>query len=536
MERQQDYVLRTVEERGVRFVQLWFTDVLGMPKSFNITPAELENALEEGMTFDGSAIDGFSRVQESDVLAMPDPKTFQLLPYQADDVAGGPGVLRHATTSTGPRSRATPARCCAGPWSGPAASGFTFFVAPELEYFYFARAQRTIADGMPPVPLDQGSYFDLTATDLTSDLRQPAVLTLEEMGIPVEYTQHEDAPSQHEIDLRYTDALTMADTVMTFRMVVKEIAAQRGRATPASCPSRSPACRARACTPTCRSSRATPTPSTTTTTSTACRRWPGGSSPGCLRHAREITAVTNQWVNSYKRLIAGYEAPVYISWARNNRSALVRVPVVKKGKPDSTRIEYRAPDCACNPYLAFAVLLAAGLTGIEEGYDLPPEAAANLYQLSEQERVAERHRRPARLAGRGGRRDGAVRAGGGHPRRARLRVVHPQQAGGVGGLQGRGDPVRAAAVPPLALTGTTRLMEPLLIFPDPAPAVVVQALGLGGYPWTAVDSAEGGTERRARGRVVGRDRLRRRGPRGRLRPVPRPAQAATCPSSRSCWW
>jgi glutamine synthetase len=373
---QRDYVLRTVEERGIRFVQLWFTDVLGTPKAFNITPAELENALDEGMTFDGSAIDGFSRVQEADVLARPDLKTFQLLPWhgQGETVSrvfcdifsldGTPfqGCPRHTLRRTLERARS---------------AGYTFFASPEVEYFYF----RDDDPSHPPRTLDSGSYFDLTVADLSSDLRRRTVLTLEEMGIPVEHSQHEDAPSQHEIDLRYTDALTMADTVMTVRLVVKEMARQQGV-------------------------HATfmPKPLAGVQGSgmhTHLSLWEGERNAfadpddpyglstvayqfiaGLLHHAREITAVTNQWVNSYKRLVSGYEAPVHIGWARNNRSALVRVPVVKHGKTESTRLEYRAPDSACNPYLAFAVILAAGLRGIEKGYELPPEADANLFSLS----------------------------------------------------------------------------------------------------------------------------------------------------------
>ena len=388
VERQQDYVLRTVEERGIRFIQLWFTDVLGTPKSFQITPAELENALEEGMTFDGSTIDGFSRVQESDVLAMPDAKTFQLLPYMSDgapvarvvcdvvNLDGTPfeGDPRHVLRRTLERARSL---------------GFSFFVAPELEYFYFDAGTVDSAEGTPvPRPLDRGSYFDLTTNNLAAELRRETVLTLEDMGIPVEYSQHEDAPSQHEIDLRYTDAMTMADTVMTVRMVVKEIAARHGVM-----------------------ATFMPKPLHGVQGSgmhTHMSLFDGDSNAfyddsdeynlsavarmfiaGVLTHARELTAVTNQWVNSYKRLIVGYEAPVYISWARNNRSALVRVPPTKKGKPDSTRIEYRAPDPAANPYLAFAAVLAAGLNGIEKSYKLPPEAAANLYELSPAQRLAE---------------------------------------------------------------------------------------------------------------------------------------------------
>ena len=382
MQSQRDYVLRTVEERGIRFVQLWFTDVLGTSKAFNITPAELEHALDDGMTFDGSAIDGFSRVQESDVLARPDPKTFQLLPWHGkDDIVsrvycdifnldGTPfeGCPRHTLRRTLERARA---------------AGYTYFVAPEIEYFYFADADPS----RPPRPLDAGSYFDLSVADRSSELRRRTVLHLEEMGIPVEHAQHEDAPSQHEIDLRYTDALTMADTVMTVRHVVKEVARQQdvhasfmpkpmagvqgsGMHTHVSLWEGE------------RNAFAEPSDPYGLSTEARC------FIAGLLHHAREITAVTNQWVNSYKRLVAGYEAPVHIGWARNNRSALVRVPVVKDGREDATRLEYRAPDSACNPYLAFAVVLAAGMAGIEQGYELPPEADANLFTLSEQELAA----------------------------------------------------------------------------------------------------------------------------------------------------
>ena len=379
MSSQEEYVLRTVEERGIRFVQLWFTDVLGTPKTFSITPAELDNALDEGMTFDGSAIDGFSRVQESDVLARPDASTFQLLPWHGHgegqqaqvarvfcdivnlDRSPFEGCPRHVLRRAMGRARD---------------AGFTFYAAPEIEYFYFADSD----PAHPPTTLDSGSYFELTVADRASDIRQQTVLTLEEMGIPVEHAQHEDAPSQHEIDLRYTDALTRADTVMTVRLVAKEMARQQGVF-----------------------ASFMPKPLAGVqgsgmhthmslfqgdTNAFVDRDRPSGLSviaeqfiAGLLHHAGEITAVTNQWVNSYKRLVSGYEAPIHVSWARNNRSALVRVPVVKPGKFESTRIEYRAPDSACNPYLAFAVILAAGLRGIEQGYELPPEADANLFTL-----------------------------------------------------------------------------------------------------------------------------------------------------------
>ncbi len=384
MEHQKEYVLRTVEERKVRFVQLWFTDVLGVPKSFQITPAELEGALDEGLTFDGSTVDGFSRVQESDVLALPDATTFQLLPY-LDDGATTARVVCDVVDLDGTPFDGDPRQVLRRTLQRARELGYTFMAAPELEYFYFQRSQ----GDAPPVPLDHGSYFDHTTNDLTSSLRRQTVLALEEMGVPVEYSQHEDAPSQHEVDLRYTDALTMADTVMTARIVVKELAARRGVA-----------------------ATFMPKPLSGVQGSgmhTHLSLFEGDTNAfydddgddgdgyhlsvtarrfiaGVLRHARELTAVTNQWVNSYKRLIVGYEAPVYISWARNNRSALIRVPPTKAGKRESTRIEYRAPDPACNPYLAFAAVLSAGLAGMEGDYELPPELATNLYELSGEER------------------------------------------------------------------------------------------------------------------------------------------------------
>ncbi|MFZ0668530.1 MAG: glutamine synthetase family protein [Acidimicrobiales bacterium] len=383
MRSQQEYVLRTVEERAIRFVQLWFTDVLGTPKTFSITPAELENALEEGMTFDGSAIDGFSRIQESDVLARPDIKTFQVLPWHPADVPvasvfcdifnldGTPfeGCPRHVLRRTLDKARSR---------------GFTFFSSPEMEYFYFADAD----PGHPPATIDSGSYFELTATDKATDLRKQSVLTLEEMGIPVEHAQHEDAPSQHEIDLRYTDALTMADTVMTVRLVVKETAHRQG--VHASFMPKPLAGVQGSGMHTHLSlfegdTNAFYDPEDEYLVSTVAKRFIAG----LMRHASEITAVTNQWVNSYKRLVSGYEAPIYVSWARNNRSALIRIPVVKRGKPESTRVEYRAPDSACNPYLAFAVILAAGLKGIENEYELPREASQNLFAMTPEELAAD---------------------------------------------------------------------------------------------------------------------------------------------------
>ncbi|MDA8400443.1 MAG: glutamine synthetase family protein [Actinomycetota bacterium] len=385
---QRDYVLRTAEERGVRFIQLWFTDVLGIPKMFSITPAELEGALDEGITFDGSSIDGFSRIQESDVLACPDPKTFQILPLQSgdgdDDGSPVARVFCDISNLDGSAFEGCPRNVLRRALDKAREKGYSFYAAPEIEYFYFADSDPSRV----PCPLDAGSYFELTVGDLTTDIRKRTLLTLEDMGIPVEYAQHEDAPSQHEIDLRHTDALSMADAIMTVRLVVKEIA-QKRKAYATFMPK--PLAGVQGSGMHTHFSlfegdrNAFYDPDDERGLSDIARCFIAG----LLQHAREITAVTNQWVNSYKRLVAGYEAPVNVSWAHNNRSALIRVPVAKPGKVESTRIEYRAPDPACNPYLAFAVILAAGLDGVTSGYDLPAEAATNLYTMTPQELASE---------------------------------------------------------------------------------------------------------------------------------------------------
>jgi glutamine synthetase len=377
LEQQRDYVLRTVEERGVRLIRLWFTDVLGNLKSFAISPAELENALEDGMTFDGSSIDGFSRIQESDVLAIPDPNTFEVLPW-GDPKATEARVFCDIHHLDGTPFHGDPRQVLRRQLDAAHDMGYTFFVAPDIEFFYFATPER----GQTPVPLDEGGFFDLTTTDVAGSLRKQTIRTLETMSIPVEYSFHEDAPSQHEIDLRHTDALTMADSIMTFRLVVKEVAAANGV-------------------------HATFMPKPLEGVQGSGMHVhlslfqgddnafydaddPNNLSPvaksfmaGLLRHAAEITAITNQTVNSYKRLVPGFEAPVHVSWARNNRSGLIRVPIPKRGNPSATRIEYRSPDPACNPYLAFAVLLAAGMQGVKEGYELAPEADANLFEMND---------------------------------------------------------------------------------------------------------------------------------------------------------
>ena len=373
---QRDYVLRTVEERGVRLIRLWFTDVLGRHKSVAISPAELEVVLDEGLQFDGSAIDGFSRIQESDVLARPDAATFELLPWANPEEPSGT-IFCDITDLDGTPFKGDPRQVLRRNVDRARAAGFEMFCAPEVEFFYFADASTSSA----PVPLDQASYFDLTTADVASDLRKRTLHMLEALSIPVEYSFHEDSPSQHEIDLQYTDALSMADSIMTLRLAVKKIAMDRGvYATFMPKPLNG-----------VQGSgmhthlslfrdgvNAFHDPDAENGLSDTARAFIAG----LLKHAREITAITNQLVNSYKRINEGYEAPRYVSWARNNRSALVRVPIPKPGKVDSTRVEYRAVDPACNPYLAFSVLLAAGLRGVEDGLELPPEARANLYDLS----------------------------------------------------------------------------------------------------------------------------------------------------------
>ncbi len=377
LEQQRDYVLHTVEERGVRLVRLWFTDVLGNLKSFAISPAEMQSALEDGMTFDGSSIDGFSRIQESDVLAVPDPNTFEVLPW-GDPKATEARVFCDIRGLDGSDFAGDPRQVLRRNLAAAQAAGYSFYVSPDIEFFYFAPP----TPGQRPVPLDEGGFFDLTTTDVAGSLRKQTIRTLETMSIPVEYSFHEDAPSQHEIDLRHTDALTMADSIMTFRLVVKEVAASQGV-------------------------HATFMPKPLEgvqgsgmhvhlslfdgdTNAFYADDDPYSLSPvakafmaGLLRHAAEITAVTNQTVNSYKRLVPGFEAPVHVSWARNNRSGLIRVPIAKRGNPNATRLEYRSPDPSCNPYLAFSVILAAGLRGVREGYELPPEADNNLFEMDD---------------------------------------------------------------------------------------------------------------------------------------------------------
>ena len=373
-------VLGVVEKQGIKFVRLWFTDILGQLKSFAITPKELEGAFDEGMGFDGSSIKGFARIDESDMLAKPDPATFRIVPWRPKEHAVA-RMFCDIQQPDGSPYEGDPRYVLKRNLEQLEEKGYTFYVGPELEYFYFRDDKTTEV-------LDEGGYFDLTTLDAGSDLRRDTILTLEEMGIDVEYSHHEVAPSQHEIDLRYKDALTMADQVMTYRIVVKEIAQRYGvYATFMPKPifgvngsgmhvhqSLFKGDR-----------NAFFDPNDEYHLSEAGR----GYIAGLLRHAPEITSVANQWVNSYKRLVPGYEAPVYLSWARRNRSTLVRVPMYKPGKENATRVEFRSADPACNPYLTFSVMLAAGLAGIKNNYELRAPTEKDVYLLNAEEKAKE---------------------------------------------------------------------------------------------------------------------------------------------------
>src|SRR5918998_1275844 len=371
-----------VEEWGIRFVRLWFTDILGQLKSFSISVEQLDDAFEGGMGFDGSSITGFNAIEESDMIAMPDPTTFNVLPWRPE--GGGAGVARMFADVQTPEGRpyeGDPRHVLRRAEQRAKDMGFDVFnVGPELEYYLFK-------DNKGTEVLDEGGYFDLTTLDAGSDVRRDTVLALEKLGIGVEYSHHEVGPSQHEIDMRYADALKMADDCMTYRITVKEYALKYGW-------------------------HATfmPKPLFGENGSgmhTHQSLFKGGANAfydaddkyflsdvgkafiaGQLRHAREICSIFAQWVNSYKRLVPGYEAPVYVAWSRRNRSALVRVPLYHPGKENATRMELRCPDPACNPYLTFAALLHAGLEGVEKGYELPDPIERNLYDLTEDERRA----------------------------------------------------------------------------------------------------------------------------------------------------
>lgn len=382
MDRQQEYVLRAVEERDIRFIQLWFTDVLGVLKSVAIAPAELEGAFQEGIGFDGSSIEGLARVFEADMIAQPDPSTFQILPWRGE----GNGTARmfcDILTPEGEAARTEPRSVLKRMLSRAADRGFTFYVHPEIEFYLFEEPDET--GGL--VPIDRAGYFDHVPRGKGTDFRREAITLLEQMGISVEYSHHEGGPGQNEIDLRYADALSTADNIMTFKTIVKEVAAAQGYL--ASFMPKPlidvPGSGMHLHLSLFEGDRnAFWDPSGEFQLSRTGRQFIAG----LLRHAGEISCITNQHVNSYKRLWGGGEAPSYVCWGHNNRSALVRVPLAKPDKSTSARIEYRAPDSAANPYLALAVILAAGLRGIEEEYELPAGAEDNVWELSDAERRA----------------------------------------------------------------------------------------------------------------------------------------------------
>jgi glutamine synthetase len=383
MEKQQEFVLRTIEERGVKFIRLWFTDVVGTQKMVAIAPAEVEGAFAEGLGIDGSSIQGYTRAFEADVLAHPDPSTFQILPWRGE-IDPTARMFCDITTPDGEPAAYDPRYVLKRALQKAADRGFTFYTHPEIE-FYLLKSSEPGPNGLEPV--DKAGYFDNVPGGTAHDFRRRAVRMLEDLGISVEFSHHEGGPGQNEIDLRYADALTMADNIMTFRTVIKEVAIEQGvYATFMPKPfAEHPGSGMHTHLSLFEGdSNAFFDQGATHQLSTVGRQFVAG----LLTHAPEITAVTNQFVNSYKRIWGGHEAPSYITWGHNNRSALVRVPLYKPGKGQSARIEYRAMDSAANPYLAFALMLAAGLKGIEEGYELPAEAEDTVWELSRQERRA----------------------------------------------------------------------------------------------------------------------------------------------------
>jgi glutamine synthetase len=383
MDKQRDFVLRTIEERGVKFVRLWFTDVAGTLKMVAVAPAEVEGAFAEGLGFDGSAIEGLSRAYEADMLAAPDPSTFQILPWRGD-VDPTARMFCDIMTPDGQPAAADPRNVLRRALAKASDLGFSFYIHPEIE-FYLLKSSQIGPEG--PIPVDNAGYFDNVPGGTAHNFRRRAVTMLEQLGISVEFSHHEGGPGQNEIDLRYADALTMADNIMTFRTVIKEVAIEQGVY-----------------------ATFMPKPFTEHPGSgmhTHMSLFEGDTNAffdasgqyrlskvgrqfmaGLLRHAPEITAVTNQYVNSYKRLWGGGEAPSFVCWGHNNRSALIRVPLYKPDKGQSSRIEYRSIDSAANPYLAYALLLAAGLKGIENEYELPAETEDNVWNLTDSERRA----------------------------------------------------------------------------------------------------------------------------------------------------
>ncbi|MFM7014018.1 MAG: type I glutamate--ammonia ligase [Actinomycetota bacterium] len=383
MDKQRDFVLRTIEERGVKFVRLWFTDVAGTLKSVAIAPAEVEGAFAEGLGFDGSAIEGLARTYEADMLAQPDPSTFQILPWRGE-IDPTARMFCDILTPDGQPAAADPRNVLRRALAKANDLGFSFYIHPEIE-FYLLKSSKIGPEG--PIPVDTAGYFDNVPGGTAHDFRRRAVSMLEQLGISVEFSHHEGGPGQNEIDLRYADALTMADNIMTFRTVIKEVAIEQGvYATFMPKPfSEHPGSGMHTHMSLFEGdTNAFFDPSGQYHLSKTGRHFIAG----LLRHAPEITAVTNQYVNSYKRLWGGGEAPSFVCWGHNNRSALIRVPLYKPDKGQSSRIEYRAIDSAANPYLAYALILAAGLKGIENEYELPAETEDNVWDLTDSERRA----------------------------------------------------------------------------------------------------------------------------------------------------
>ena len=370
-------ILKIAKEKDINTIQLWFVDILGILKCVSITRRDLEEALYHGKGFDGSSVTGFAEAQESDIIAMPDPATFQILPWEGTqspvarlfcdilnpDRTPYAGDSRYALKKSLERAKKL---------------GFIYYIGPELEYFYFK------SDKSPEI-LDEGTYFELIPSDIADVLRNKTVNTLENMGIPMEASHHEVAPSQHEIDLKYNEALTMADNIITARYCIKEVArANNVYATFMPKPIfgvngsgmhvHQSLFRGNA--------NAFYDRNDKHHLSSIAKQFIAGQ----LKHSREICALTAQWVNSYKRLVAGYEAPVYTSWAQRNRTALIRVPLYRPGNEKATRAELRCPDPSCNPYLAFSVMLAAGLEGIEKKYKAPEPVEPNIYKMEMSER------------------------------------------------------------------------------------------------------------------------------------------------------
>lgn len=382
MDRQQEFVLRTIEERDVRFVRLWFSDVVGALKSVALAPAEVEGAFAEGLGFDGSSIEGLSRVFESDMLLKPDPSSFQILPWRGEDEPTA-RMFCDILTPDQESALGDPRYVLRRQLDAAGEMGFTCYTHPEIEFYLLAAEEPD--DAGRPIPADNAGYFDHITGSVAQDLRRHTVNMLEAVGISVEFSHNEVGPGQNEIDLRYADALTTADNILTFRTIVKEVALAHGKyASFMPKPfSEYPGSAMHTHFSLFEGdTNAFYAPNAEFNLSATARQFIAG----VLTHAPEFSAVTNQFVNSYKRLWGGGEAPSHISWGHNNRSALIRVPLYKPTKGGSARVEFRGIDSAANPYLAYAVVLGAGLKGIKEGYELAEPVTEDVWSLSTAER------------------------------------------------------------------------------------------------------------------------------------------------------